>query len=275
MFANMTETFVMGYRPVVRAKLEGDKPVSKKQHAAAAAAAASTAPAKSAGAADFVPIPQFPFSKTVADKQDADDEEEEDDGVEDEEGNEKDEDNEDEEEEENESEDEPMDDADVAEGQELLAQEMKKRVDELAKQDSIFPQYVLYPNQSTREGCFRGSNVFESNTVAKPRLDKAGVPVRTGKLHSALLHFSNDAVLTSFQPLLTGEKDQDLLRELCELYTTKNDTVFDPAFGTGSMMEAAVSLGRHFVGWENDILAYKVRSFALQHEKRCFTCHTH
>jgi hypothetical protein len=40
-------------------------------------------------------------------------------------------------------------------------------------------------------------------------------------------------------PLATGEKAQDLLTEpeLLMLFTLKGDTVFDPAFGSGSMME--------------------------------------
>jgi hypothetical protein len=68
----------------------------------------------------------------------------------------------------------------------------------------------------------------------------------------------------------TGEKGQDLLTELLMLFTVKGDTVFDPAFGSGSMMVAAVNTGRHFVGWECDLEAFKVCFFPAPHEKSCF-----
>jgi hypothetical protein len=52
-------------------------------------------------------------------------------------------------------------------------------------------QYALFPSQTTREGYLKGSNTFESSTVAKARLDKHGVPIRTGKKQRAPCTFRN------------------------------------------------------------------------------------
>jgi DNA modification methylase len=56
------------------------------------------------------------------------------------------------------------------------------------------------------------------------------------------------------------------------LYTQPGDIVYDPSFGAAGMMEAATGLGRHFVGWECDLDAYKVSLSFASHENVYFAC---
>jgi len=49
-----------------------------------------------------------------------------------------------------------------------------------------------------------------------------------------------------------AQKPVRLLQSLIELTTTKGQVVFDPFCGSGSTLVAAKSVGRHFIGFDND-----------------------
>ncbi|HMM99842.1 MAG TPA: DNA methyltransferase [Anaerolineales bacterium] len=77
-----------------------------------------------------------------------------------------------------------------------------------------------------------------------------------GDTFNADLHWSNytgfhdDKILTkSNHPY---QKPQSLLERLISIYSNPGDTVFDPFFGSGSVLFAAENVGRDSLGCEND-----------------------
>lgn len=149
----------MAYRPV-KAKEAEDIPttVSKKRKNTEPVVAE---PAAGAGAALLIPLPP-PLVEVGENEDGGDDDDAEDDDDADDDG-----------------------EGCTQDGDLLLQRDMDKRVAALAEQDKLHKQYVLYPQQTTRDGWLRGTNVFESSTVATARLDKEGQPIRTGKSRRA------------------------------------------------------------------------------------------
>jgi DNA modification methylase len=60
------------------------------------------------------------------------------------------------------------------------------------------------------------------------------------------------------------EKVPDLARFFIELHTQKGETVLDPFMGSGSTGEAALAMGREFIGAEIDPQFYAMASKRLE-----------
>jgi hypothetical protein len=162
MFAGVTDYFVMAFRPN-KAKPDGDAPTtSKKKRKQMEPGEHVNEPAAGAGAAQLRPMP-LPLKVAGEDDDDDDDEDDDDDDDDDDEGT---------------QDGQPQC---TQEGNEMLQKDKDTRVAALTQQDAMHPQYVMFPEESRREGYFKGSNVFESSTVETPRLGPDGQQLRTGK----------------------------------------------------------------------------------------------
>lgn len=88
-------------------------------------------------------------------------------------------------------------------------------------------------------------NAWEAIVVGK----RSGATFSGFCEHNVILKYQAPKGKTRIHPT---QKPLGLIKELISLTTQKGDVVLDPFIGSGTTAEAAIALGRHFIGFELD-----------------------